>query len=730
MPRKKNTEDGSAQRENRQQSTIPEDAAVNAAASLASSAADEAAGETAQQDAANFNSYGKGEMQTSRPALRDRPGEENGGSSQNGSSSQTGAFGDQPARNIETVTDDDVKAAMDRCIRYWGSMKNFNDRLMTNEEYYRQRYSYYKSTDDRRSLPEKGSAYLLNAIINKVADMMDNYPEATILPREESDETTSSLLSKIIPAVLDRNSFKEVYYDCALEMVKNGTAVFGIFWNPLKDNIGEVEIRRIDPLNMRWEPGVKDIQDSKEVFVLAEYDVETLRDLYPEQLSDVTGGTSPSELAHYTSDDDPDLASKAIVYDWYYKKTTAVVIGGQSFPKTVLHYAKFCEGKLLYASENDPTMQDGWYDDGEYPFVFENMYPIKGQPYGFGLIDMMREPQEYIDKLDKALLQNVLANSRPRWFSKEGGGINMNEFMDFNQLIVHYTGDPTSLIAVGSTPLPTIYAEILENKKEELKENAGNRDFSQGTTSGGVTAASAIAALQEASSKTSRTTNQIAYEAFKRVIKMVIERMQQFYTVPRAFRIVENNETQYLQVGVSRDTAGARADMAELRPGSIYDMTLGQYMGGRKPIYDIDIGAEKASPYSRVAQNEFAKELFQLGVFNPQLADQTVPMLQMMDFDDKDKVMQIVSKNQQLYLQNQQMQQLLAGLGGIITDATGDSRIQDMFGGGDATGQQPTVSGAGSGRSLETDQLGNVSKTDSSSQAAQMREETNNRASV
>ena len=50
-------------------------------------------------------------------------------------------------------------------------------------------------------------------------------------------------------------------------------------------------------------------------------------------------------------------------------------------------------------------------------------------------------------------------------------------------------------------PLNGTYYQVYQGKIEELKETSGNRDFSQGSTASGVTAASAIAALQEAGSK-------------------------------------------------------------------------------------------------------------------------------------------------------------------------------------------------------------------------------------
>ena len=51
----------------------------------------------------------------------------------------------------------------------------------------------------------------------------------------------------------------------------------------------------------------------------------------------------------------------------------------------VLHYCKFCNGVVLYASQNDPTLaESGLYDHGQYPFVFDPLFVEEDSPAGFG----------------------------------------------------------------------------------------------------------------------------------------------------------------------------------------------------------------------------------------------------------------------------------------------------------------------------------------------------------
>ena len=63
---------------------------------------------------------------------------------------------------------------------------------------------------------------------------------------------------------------------------------------------------------------------------------------------------------------------------------------------------------------------------------------------------------------------------------------------------------------------------------------------------------------------------------------------------------------------------------------------FGQDGGFRLPVFDIKVTAQKKNVYTKVSQNELALQFFQLGFFNPQMTDQTLMCLEMMDFDGKD----------------------------------------------------------------------------------------------
>ena len=236
---------------------------------------------------------------------------------------------------------------------------------------------------------------------------------------------------------------------------------------------------------------------------------------------------------------------------------------------------------------------------------------------------------------------------------------------------------------------------VINNKVDELKETTGNRDISTGGTTSGVTAASAIAAMQEAGSKLSRDNNKASYRAFRKVVLMVVELIRQFYDMPRQFRIMGEN-------GMQRFVQYSNAGIQPQHQG----IEFGQDMGFRLPLFDIEITAQKQSPYSKMSQNELALQFFGAGFFNPQMADQALACLDMMDFDRKTFIMQKISENGTMYQQIIQLQQQMIMLAQMVDQAKGTNLADQIAAGIMGGSVAPVDPGAAPPNVEQTEALG------------------------
>lgn len=552
---------------------------------------------------------------------------------------------------LREITADDVIKATEILNEYKRCKMNLERRIVENEKWWKMQHWDLIRTRNTND-PEPASAWLFNAIANKHADAMDNYPEPAVLPRERSDEQQAQALSQILPVVLERNDFEKTYSDVWWYKLKTGTGCYGVFWNNGADGgRGDIDIRQIDILNIFWEGGIKDIQKSRNLFTVELVDSDILKSMYP-QLGDGIGSNAV-DISHYLYDDSVDTSKKSAVIDWYYK----VRIG----TREVVHYCKYVGNTVLYASQNDPYYaQRGYYDHGLYPFVFDTLFVEEGTPCGFGYIDIMKDVQLYIDKLNQIIIKNAMQAGRRRFFISDNTGINEEEFADWSREFVHVAGniDERNMREITVSQLDSGVISLLNQKISELKEVSGNRDVSSGGTYNGVTAASAIAALQEAGNKLSRDMIKGSYRAFRAVNYMMIELIRQFYDGARCFRIIApNGETDYVEyVNESND---------------------GGVLSGRRPVYDVSVTSQKASPFSKTAQNELAKELFAAGIFNPANAQQALICLGMMDFDGKNEIIEKINANASVNSQIEQMSEQMQKMAEIIEYAYGNGGIRN-----------------------------------------------------
>ena len=455
------------------------------------------------------------------------------------------------------------------------------------------------------------SGWLHNVIVSKHADAMDAFPEPVVLPREPGDQREAAMLSAVIPCILEQNRFEKVYDLAQWQKLKTGTAAYRVVWDAEKHGgLGDIAVERVDLLNLFWEPGVDDIQKSRCVFYTHLEDADLLCEQYPQLKGRLRA--SAFRPTRFVYDEAVDLSGKQTVVEVYYKKNGA------------LHYCRYVGDTVLYATENEG--EAGLYDHGRYPFVLDPLFPVEGSPCGYGFVDLCRSTQTAIDLMRTAFVKNTMVGATPRYFQRLDGSVNEEEFTDLSRALVHVSGNlgEDSLRQIRLEPMSGTYLGVLQSTIAELRETSGNTETSAGVVHSGVTAASAIAALQEASGKGSRDASRASYQAFAEIVELIIELIRQFYTLPRRFRILGEDGDAFL----SYDSAG-------LQPQS-----AGEAETLHTPVFDVKVSAQKRSAYSRLSQNELALQLYQLGLFEPGREQQASECLKMMDFDGREELLQ------------------------------------------------------------------------------------------
>lgn len=551
----------------------------------------------------------------------------------------------------EATTYDPIQSIKDRQFvedayklfkEFYERTQPFRDKCKENDEYWKANHWFNKKVSPQE--PQPVTPILFSTIESMLADIMDNFPTAVILPVEPGDEAVAKDLSDIVPSILQRRNFKETFRKNKRSMLKKGASVTEVMWDKdLYNGLGDINVINWDIRNFLWDVKCEDIQEGRACFKFAWHTLSWFKQHYPDKYQYI----KKDEFTRDGYDVDGVLVDsnddEYLLMEYWYKKYNPET-GSVS-----VHMAKLAGRTILERSED--TSPDGIYEHGKYPFIIDAPYQFEDQPVGLGVIDIFKSLQDHIDKLDQIILKNALMSGKMRLLISRTSGLDKNEVLDWGNEILE--GDRVDANAVRwfqAAPLNQYILQHFNEKISAIKEESGQNQFTRGEGGKSVTAASAIIALQEAGNKRTRMVIESVYDGFSRMVMMVIDLIKEFYTETRRFRIAGAADTEDHVTEINSDML-----RYETNPDTGEPMTdeegniLEKYTE-----FDVKVSAQVQSPYKSMYQNDLAIQLRQLGVTNE------IETLELMDFEGKDKIISMVKKrvarDEELAMQMQQMQ--------------------------------------------------------------------------
>ena len=511
------------------------------------------------------------------------------------------------------ITSEFLGKALAAFSDYRGQKTELEARVRENNIWYK---SQYWRIQTPKGDTEPATAFIFNAIENKYSEAVDNFPDPILTERCEEDERVAKLLSKILPLQLEMCNFKSCYKVNWRKKLKHGTAIYGVFYDEEKEDI---DICAIDILNIYCDMNIPDIQKSPFVFITSIVANDQLKEEYPRYKKLFEGD---AQVKNY--DGSHTVKDRTEVVDCYYKK--------RENGKEVLHLMKLVGDNIIDASEDRPELSEGIYAHGLYPVVFDTLYPEDDSPFGIGIVDIIKNPQIYIDKLDGIISKNALIAGKIRYMIKDNGGINEQEICDYSQDVIHVAGsvDESNIRQFQAQGLDDFIIEHRQNKIDELKEIIGNRDFQQGSTAHNVTAAAAISALQQSGQKLSRAVIDDSYDAYRRVIMMVIELMREFFNEQRVYRVCDEEGNKSFE-RFSSDMLYHKREYDSLG----FDISD----GSRRAEFDVSVTPKRQNPFTKEANNQAIMALWQTGLLRPENFEVAQIVIRELHFDGKERML-------------------------------------------------------------------------------------------
>lgn len=486
---------------------------------------------------------------------------------------------------------------------------------------------------------------------NCIADQMDNMPEALMIPETKELTDVADDLTDLVRFILNQNNYELVHRRRVEDFFCTGTAVTQIAWDKDMDHgKGNVAVLRWPIEAFLWDPAAESIQDARALFKVSWHPMSWYEQHYPDKFEEMgSDETVYSDLAVPESQetDQPGDEQKAMLIEYWYRVYDA------KKRRYTINVAYLAGGVLLEKAEDV-------YSHGMYPFVVDAFTPIEGVPVGEGMVQELAPMMRYINRYASYIDMNLRMASKGRLLVNRNAGIDKEALLDWeNDVVEGDRIDASALQWMQTTPFTGMVTSQMLQLQNDIKQDSGQNQFTRGETAGGVTAASAISALQEAGGKMTRMRTNALNSGFREIVEQVMWLISQFYDQDRVLFVTGRKEGELKEVDASPEHLFGRRKSGMIPP----------------PPYTVQVQVQRRNPLRQQAQNELFMQAYSMSAQAGQVFPLSV-LFELLQVDGKDKILPVLrqtdaitqqmqqmnEQNQMLTQQNAELQQSIAGL--------------------------------------------------------------------
>ena len=467
---------------------------------------------------------------------------------------------------------------------------------------------------------------------NCIADQMDNMPEALMLPETKELETVAEDLTDIVRFIMARNNYESLHRRRVEDCFCTGTAVTQVAWDGDMDGgDGNVAIFRWPIESFLWDPASENLQDGRAVFKVSWHPKSWYEQHYPDKAEDIgsdEGTFSRLGVADAQDVNRPADEQKTLLIEYWYRLYDA------KKRKYTINVAYLAGGVLLEKEEDV-------YKHGMYPFILDVYTPIEGLPVGDGLIQECVPMMRYVNRYASYIDMNLRMASKGRLLVDRNAGLDKEALLDWETDVVEGDRiDASALQWMQTQPFTGAVTQQMLQLQTDIKQDSGQNQFTRGETAGGVTAASAISALQEAGGKITRLRTNVLNQGFKGIVEQVMWLISQFYDKNRVLYVTGRNEG----IAVQREVV---ADPSRLFGGK------GKHLP--PPPYTVQVQVQRRNPLRQQAQNELFMQAYSMSAQAGQFFPLSV-LFELLHVDGKERILPVLKQNENYMQQMQQMQ--------------------------------------------------------------------------
>lgn len=598
-----------------------------------------------------------------------------------------GAVDQQPEEKAE------VKFVLDRWEEGKEARKEYDKDWEKFREYYKGR-TYKNRIAGGKA--EAGFNIIRSTIQSTIPILTDSRPGFTALPKDPTDYAFAKNVSAVVEHVWENRTMDHTLVEILMDALILSGGIAKVTWNAdLEDGLGDVDVPCIDPNDIFIPKNAVDFdKNCPWVIHRTTKKVGYLRSKFPDvadQIHADTGGSSDKQKNKAT-DGDVQLVSPVdtksrvappytpqpgddqlveVLECWIdaegLDEYEAMFEKGEENP--IGYKKKYPNGKLVTVIPQSRLLLQcvpNPYKDGKKPFVRFVDTILPRQFWGEGETEPLITSQQMINKVVSTIMDYMNLTGNPVWMNPTTSGVDSTQITNAIGQVIPYTPGPNGERPERDIPppLPSYYFEFLQNLLRMSDTISGIQEVTQGRRPAGVTAAQAIDTLQEAAQTRIRLKERNMNGSLAQMGSLMVSRILQFYTTPRAIKITGNTEwPEFFQFHV-QDVMGEDGQptgqvQSVTTPYTMTDEKTGYQPGQTvatapsRGLFDIKIQSGTAMPTAKAERGNLAMALYNM---QPPVIDQEA-VLDAVDFPDKDQVKQRMDLRAQQEAQAQQAAQ-------------------------------------------------------------------------
>lgn len=529
------------------------------------------------------------------------------------------------------------------------------------DEDWEDRYNFYcgKQWKPGTNANSKPVMNIIRQMIQATIPILtDQRPGFNPMAREPSDYEFANCMATLIENWWDNSSMDHTLIESIFDSMLYDCGVLKVTWNnDLEDGIGDVQVERVDPRDIYVPHGCQDFKKNCGwVVQKSQKTVGELRRLFPQMADQIKADGQRDNIEKTSKSLELKLVSPTDQYSapgmqqmgenadtrnlvdvaecWIDDETLIEEMrddGNGGTEKVVKK--KFPKGKLITILTNQNLLLqsvESPYAHGRKPFVRIIDMILPGEFYGEGEAKSLMPTQKIINKTLAHIFDVMQLMANPVWITEKDSGVDPNTITNRVSSVIQTNAGKIESIRRDFPPgLQSGMTEIYQLLITQAEQQSGISEISQGRKPIGVTAASAIENLQEASQTRVRAKERNLQVSLQQLGTQIMALMMQFYREPRVARITGKNNVwpEYFEFFIEEPQEG---QYVFNRKKYIFQEATNKYaaepnftaIGPTKGLMDIKIMSGTAMPWAKTTRANIAFRLLEAGAIdNKELLD-------------------------------------------------------------------------------------------------------------